>query len=344
MKDEKGLLRVEISYKTVIFTIGFLIGLWLLVQLRQVIVIILLSIILLSALLKPVEWLNAHKIPRILSVVIVYVLLILGLGFVISTIVPPLFSETSDFVNKIPQIIPTINDFLLFHKIPIQDIQSIVSKQAQQLAGSLFSISTAVISSIFFIITILVLTFYLLLEWKTFLRFIVSPFSAKQEKKVMAIIAKVENGLGQWVRGQITLSLAVGLLTYVGLRILQIPYALPLSLIAGILEILPIIGPIIAAIPAILVGLTIAPVVALATAALFFVVQQIENHLVVPLIMSRVIGLQPPIVIITLLVGAKLYGIGGAFLSIPILVAAKIIIKELFLEEDSKVADFLEEE
>lgn len=343
MTGEKAPLRIEISYKTVIFTVSVLVALWLLIQIKQIIVLIFLSIILLSALLSPVDWLNAKRIPRVLSVILVYIVFIALISFVVSIIAPPLISQTSDFISKLPQIFGTINNFLIFYKIPVEDLSSTVAAQIQNIAANFIAISTAIVSSIFLIFTILVFTFYLLLEWKNFARLVASPFSGKQERKVVNLVAKIEKGLGQWIRGQLALSLIVGVLSYIGLTILSIPFALPLALIAGILEIVPIVGPVIAAVPAILVGLTVAPVMGLATTALYFVIQQLENNLIVPMVMSKVAGLQPPIVIIALLIGATLAGIGGAFLAVPVIVVVKIVVKE-FLTEEQKLEDGLQEE
>ena len=342
MTDNNSPIRIEISYKTVIFIAAFIAGLWFLIKILDIILLVFISIILLSALLKPVDWLAA-RIPRTLSVLLVYIIIILLIAFTIGIIVPPLISQTSDFISKLPQIIATINNFLLFYKIPVENISQVLARQLQQIIGDFLSISTKIFSSIFLVLTLFVFTFYLLLEWKSFVRFIASPFAGRQEKKVVAIISKIEAGLGNWVRGQLTLSLIVGLLTYIGLRILQIPFALPLALIAGILEIIPIVGPIISAIPAVLVGLTVTPILGLATAALFLIVQQLENHLIVPMVMSKVVGLQPPIVIVALLIGAKLAGIGGAFLAVPALIVVRIFIQEL-LTEDLKLENGLKEE
>lgn len=343
MIDTKTPIKVEISYKTVIFTAGFLIGLWFIFQIREIIVLVFLSIILLSALLKPVEWLTEHRIPRVLAALISYIVLISLISLAVSIIVPPLVTQTTDFLSKLPQILGIVNDFLVFNKIPVEDLASVVSSQLQSIAGNFIAISSAIFSSVFSILTIFVFTFYLLLEWKKFVRLIASPFAGKQEKKIVNLVAKVEDGLGLWLRGQLTLSLVVGILTFIGLTILGIPYALPLALLAAIFEIIPIIGPIISAVPAVLVGLTIAPIMGLAIAGMFFVIQQLENNLIVPMVMSKVVGLQPPIVIIALLIGAKLAGVGGAFLTVPILVVAKIAVKE-FLNEDQKLEEDLQEE
>lgn len=342
MTEGKIPVKVEISYKTVLFTVFFLIGLWLIIQIKDIIILLFLSVILLSGLLRPVEWLNSKKIPRALSVLIVYIFIIAFIAFTIGIIVPPLVSQSSDFISKLPQILGTINDFLIFNKIPVENLSAIISRQLQSVAGNFISVTSAIFSSIFLVITLLVLTFYLLLEWNKFLRLLTSSFSGKQEKKVANLITKIESGLGGWLRGQLALSLIIGVFTYIGLKILGIAYALPLALVAGILEIIPIIGPIISAIPAVLVGLTVAPIMGIAVAALFFIIQQLENHLIVPMVMKRVAGLQPPVVIIALLIGAKLGGIGGAFLAIPIIVVGKAVFTE-FLREDQKLSQDLEE-
>ena len=336
MADVKTPTKVEISHKTIIFTLFVVILLWFLIQIREIIVLIFLSLILLSGLLKPVQWLSARRVPRVLSVIIVYIILILLISFIASIIVPALISQTADFISKLPQIIATINNFLIFHNIPVERVSAVLTQQFQQISGDVVSISRRIVSSIILTITLFVLTFYLLLQWGNFLKLIASPFSGKYEKKIISIISKVEIGLGKWVRGQLTLSLTVGFLTYIGLVFLGVPFALPLALIAGLLEIVPIIGPIISAIPSILVGFTVAPFLGFAAAALFIIIQELENHLIVPLIMSRVVGLQTPIVIIALLTGAKLAGIGGAFLAVPIIVVAKIIVTEIINDEGRK--------
>lgn len=343
MPDSNTPVKVEVSYKTVIFAVSFLIAIWFLIQIKDIIILVFLSVILVAAMLKPVEWLNAHRIPRVISVILVYLLIILLIAAVAGIIVPPLIEQTVGLSSRLPQMTDSVNSFLIFNKIPIEDVSSVIGKQIQGFLGNIVSITSAIFSSILVILTLFVLSFYLLLDWNKFVKLVSSAFSPKQEKKVTRIIGKVENGLGKWLRGQIVLSIIVGALVYIGLLILGIPYALPLAIIAGILEIIPVIGPIISSIPAILVGLTVSPVIALVTVALFIVVQQLENNLIVPMIMSKVIGLQPPIIIISLLIGAKLAGVGGAFLAPPVLIILKIIFSE-FISEDEKLNESLQEQ
>lgn len=334
MADTKEALKIEISYRTILFTAALIGIIWLIFLIKEIIILILLSIILISALIRPVDWLTSKGTPRTISAVIVYFIMILIISLGLGIIVPPLIEQTTDLVSNLPSIISSINDFLIFNQVPVVDISRELASQINQIAGNLISISSAIFSSVFNVITFFVLSFYLLVQWKTFVNLAASPFSGSQEKKVSNLIIKIEKGLGAWVRGQLTLSIIVGLLTYIGLSILAVPYALPLALIAGIFEIIPMIGPIISAIPAILVGLTISPAIALAAMALFIIVQQLENNLIVPMVMSKVVGLQPPVVIIALLIGAKLNGIGGAFLAIPVVIIAKIIFKEFLMAEE----------
>ena len=347
MAESIAPLKVEISHKTVVFTVAFIIGVWFLYLIKEIIIVIFLSIILLSALLKPVEWLTKRKIPRFLSVTIVYILTIVIISTVIGLLIPPVVKQTQEFVSKLPQIITTINSFLIFNEIPVEDLSKIIARQIEQIAGDIVKVSTTIFSRVLLVLTMFVLAFYLLLEWDKFIRLIASPFSGKQEKKIINTITKIEYGLGMWLRGQIALSVIVGISVYVGLILLGIPFALPLAVIAGLLEIIPVIGPTVSSIPAILVGLTINPLLGLAVAALYIVIQQIESNVFAPLIMSKAAGLYPPVIIISLLIGLTVAGVAGAILAVPLVITVRAIVNELLMDDqklmhtqDLKVKDF----
>ncbi len=201
MKDQQDIIKVEISHKTIIFTVLFLLGLWFLVLVKEIIILIIVAILLLAALLRPVEWLVSKKIPRVLAVILVYAVVIAFLALSIRIIIPPLIEQSVEFANRFPQILASVNGFLNFHQIPINNLSGTLASSFQNLAGNIIKIGTTVFSSLFLIITIFVMTFYLLLDWRKFVLLFASPFSGKQEKKVINIISKVEVGLGRWVRG-----------------------------------------------------------------------------------------------------------------------------------------------
>ena len=147
---------------------------------------------------------------------------------------------------------------------------------------------------------------------------------------------EIEKRLGGWIRAEIVLMIIIGLLTFIGLTLLGIDYALPLAILAGFLEIIPNIGPFISAIPAVLVGLFISPLMALAVAALYFLVQQIENNFIVPQLMAKECGINPLITIIALIAGFKLGGVIGAVLAVPIILLIEIILTEVSTSEKFK--------
>ena len=148
------------------------------------------------------------------------------------------------------------------------------------------------------------------------------------------IIVAIERKLGAWVIGQLALAVIVGVITYIGLTLLGVEFALSLSIIAGIFEIVPIIGPIISAIPAVLVALTMSPMMALLVAGLFFVVQQLENNIFVPIVMRRAVGIPPIVTILALTIGGKLAGVAGIMLAVPLVVAMQVIFQSLVIENE----------
>ena len=152
--------------------------------------------------------------------------------------------------------------------------------------------------------------------------------SRRAQGRAEGLIREVEYRLGGWLRGQITLMFLVGLLTYLGLLALGVEYALPLALIAGLLEVIPVIGPIIAAIPALVVGFGMAPWMGIWVLVLYLVVQQFENSLLVPNVMGRAVGFSPLATLVFLFIGGQLFGLGGVILAIPVALFLSIFAKD----------------
>jgi len=137
------------------------------------------------------------------------------------------------------------------------------------------------------------------------------------------------------------LSVIIAAVVYVVLLVLGIPYALPLAILAGLLEVVPVIGPIISAIPAVIVAYFVSPFLAGVVVAAFFIIQQLENHFIVPQVMKKAVGLNPLIVILAVAVGGKLLGIAGALLAVPIVVVLQTVISESLKEEGDKTVDLI---
>ncbi|OGG02730.1 hypothetical protein A2W14_02270 [Candidatus Gottesmanbacteria bacterium RBG_16_37_8] len=322
--------RIEISHKTIIFTVFFLLFLWFIVQVAEIISWIFISFIIMSAFKPSVDRLVSLRLPRILAILIMYIAVILLFGFAASTIIPPLVSQTLHLAERLPDY---INLILPAYNIDIQNF----FQQISTLGQNLLRLSVGIFNNIISFFTILVITFYLLLERKNLDSYLALLLGEKSGKNVISVVNAIEARLGAWVRGQLTLLLSIGLLTYVGLILLQIPFALPLAILAGLLEIIPSIGPIISALPAILVSFTVSSLHPLFTVILYFIIQQVENQLIVPFVMKTVVGLPPLVTILSIMVGIRIGGIGGAILAVPIVVTVETIFTNFYrLQETIK--------
>ena len=313
--------KIDISHRTIVFIAVFIVSLWIIFLIRDLLLILFVGLILMSALTPMVNTLAKLKLPKVLSIAITYIIIIALLAAVLIGIFPPFIEQSSRLIVTLPR--------LMAHFFNIANIdKSVFQSELGNLSKSLFSITINVFDHFLTMIFLLVLTFYLLLERDNLESRVAALFVGK-ETRVRNLIIHIQEKLGAWLRGQLLLSIIIGVSSYVGLTILNIPYALPLALFAGIMEVVPVIGPIISALPAMLIALTISPWLSLGVAAMFFVIQQLENHLIVPQIMKRAVGLNPLVVILAIAIGSRLLGFAGALLAVPIAVVIQIIVTEV---------------
>lgn len=313
--------KIDISHRTVIFIAVFILCLWLIFLIRDLLIILFVAIILMSALAPLVDQLVKFKLPKSLSIAVTYIIIISAVGGLLAGILQPLIEESSRLIVTLPDLTAQLFNITHIDK-------SVFQSELTNLSKNIFSITLAVFDNVLTIIFLLVITFYLLLERENLEDRIAKLFVNREERSRQLII-KIEQKLGAWLRGQLILSIIIGLLSFIGLTILNIPYALPLAILAGIMEVVPVIGPIISAIPPLLIALTISPVLALGVIAMFFVIQQVENNLIVPQVMKRAVGLNPLVVILAIAIGSRLLGFAGALLAVPIAVVLQIIVAEV---------------
>jgi predicted PurR-regulated permease PerM len=318
------LKKVEISHKTVIFTIGFLMLLWLVYSIRDILLALFAALLIMAILNPLVTKLNKIRIPRSIAVFLVYILVFGILGGAIGSIITPLVNETTGFINGLPKYLENIGISGLINTDTLNNSLS----QIVALPGQVLKVGASFFSNFLMVIASLVFAFYLLMAREKLSNQLTGLFGEEKSKKISRVIDTLEYRLGGWARGELLLMLSIGLATFVGLLILRIPYALPLAILAGLLEIVPSLGPIIAAIPSIVIGFGISPIMGLAAAALAFLVHQLENYLLVPKIMEKSVGFSPIIILLTLAIGAKLAGIVGVLISVPVLITSQVILKE----------------
>ncbi len=281
--------------------------------------------LLIMAILNPtVDKLARRKIPRGAIVLGMYVIFFVIVSFAVSAVVPPLLDQTTSFASNLPHYISNLGVTPIFSE---QIMQELVSQLAQ-LPSHIAKFTISLFSNLLAIVAVLVFAFYLLTQRDVLENQLGNLLSETKKNKVVGIIDKIENKLGNWARGQFTLMLVVGSANYVGLTLLGIPFALPLSILAGVLEIVPYLGPIIAAIPAVLIGFGISPITGFAVAALAFLIQQLENYLFVPKIMQKSAGVDPVITLLSLAIGFKIAGVVGLLVSIPLFLTFEVLVKE----------------
>lgn len=311
--------KIEVSYKTILFTVAVILGLWFLFVIKEVLFLVFISFILMTALRPMVDGLAKIRIPRVLSILVIYALVFGLLGGVIASTVPSLVFQSTRLAQSLPQIVETLAPTLNI------DVQSF-TQQIAPISENLVRVTFGIFSNIFTLLTVLAFTFYFLLERRNTETFLKSIMSDETASSIIAVVRSVEEKLGAWVRGQLMLMFVIGLLVFLGLTLLHVEFALPLAIIAALLEIVPVVGPILSAVPAVLLALATSPLLAISVVALYFIVQQLENNIVVPMVMRRSVGLSPIITIFCLLVGGRLAGIVGAVLAVPLFLVLQVIL------------------
>lgn len=321
--------KIEISHRTIIFTLVLIAAVWLILEIRDILFLLFISFILMSALRPIVDGMERIRIPRILSILLLYGLVFGGLGAGIASMVPTLVVQSGKLFMQLPDVLSKVFPYIS------SDVQSLVQQMAP-VGENLVKVTVGVFSNVLAVLTVMTFTFYFLLERRHLQDFLGALLGGEIGERVLSVLLQIEKRLGAWVLGELCLMAFVGLLVYGGLFFLRVEYALPLAIFAGLLEIVPTIGPTVSAIPALLVAFGSSPVLALSVMALYIIVQQIENNLLVPIVMKRSVGLPPVLTILALMIGGRFGGIAGAVLAVPVLLAVQEVINSFPLGTKAK--------
>lgn len=315
---------INISTSTIFRVVLILLGFFLLYLIRDILLMVFVAVIIAAAVNGPVNWLQKRRIPRLLGVIFLYLVFLLLLGLVITLIVPPLADQVKQLAVYFPEAIEKIDlnaqEWWGKYKIEgnLQEILSQFSDKLSNATTSVFGTIVGLFGGLLSAIVVVVISFYLATQEKGVKRFLVSLIPSEHRHYLSDLIDRIQSKIGGWLRGQLILMLIVGILVFIGLRLLGVKYALTLALIAGFLEIIPYIGPILSAIPATIITFFQSPFLALMVIILFTVVNQLENYVLIPQVMKRTVGLNPITIMIAMLIGAKLFGILGIILAVPV--------------------------
>jgi len=281
-----------------------------------------------------------HRLPRWAAILVIYVILIGSIVAVGIMIVPPLVEQARDFWTELPALVRRGQQWLIDRGLLSQQISPREAFE-QTAGGRTDAVGTVVgaiwgfVGGLFGLITILILAFYFLVDSDSIVRTFVRLFPRSERRRVEDACRRISTKVSAWLAGQLFLAGIIGASAAVGLWLLGVPYFYVLALIAGVGEMIPVVGPILAAVPAVAVALSVSPSMALFVALFFLIQQQFENHVLVPKVMERQVGVSAVVVIIALLIGGSLLGIVGAILAVPTAAILHVLFQELVPDASS---------
>ncbi len=344
-KEGSGTKVITISTGTIIRALLILLALGVLYLIRDIVGLFLVAV-LISVLIEPLaDKLGRIGLPRGLAVALIYLVGIAALVGVLILIIPPLLTEFSQLVTVFAPAIEHSPFAGLKHLVDTGAFSQGFGTFAStiQQAGLLRSLpqladlASGAFGGILGVFVILVLAYYMVSQENILRRGIAHLAPAEYQPFVNQLFTKIRDKLGYWLRGQLLIMFVIGALDFIALSVLGIPYALVLALFAGLVEVVPFIGPNVSVLPAIVIAFSVSPVHAILVTAAYFVIQQLESNFLAPKIMQKATGLNPIVVILAILIGFELGGtlglqgsLVGALLAIPVAMICSVFFQEVF--------------
>ena len=321
--------------------------LWCAFVVRHVLMIIYVSVVLaigFSPIVRIIERQRlgvAKRLPRWLAILILYVAILGTVALVIVLVFPPMVRQAQALWEKLPEMFERTQEFLiskgwLKEHLTMREAVERAPGTGGDAVGRVARTAASLAGGIFGVVTILILTFYMLVDSWSLRASALRLFPRKHRERADAASRDVMVKVSAWLGGQLLLAGAIGATSAVGLWALGIPFFYVLALLSALGEMIPIVGPILSAIPAVAVASTVSPQKVLFVVIFFVVQQQLENHILVPKIMSRQVGVSPVTVIVALLIGGSLLGIVGAILAVPTAAILQVVAGELMPDEKSE--------
>ena len=334
MKEAPQRILFDISWEALLKIVVLCLGLWAAYILRDILIMLFVVFIFVAALNPTIQRLQQYM-SRTLAVTLVYVILFVIIFLLSYVFIPLLIGQLNDLNRNLPTIMSRVKPFIksLFveqnPQFTEQALNSLVTT-LNQIPTTILQTSATFFNGLVFTITGAVLAFHLLLEEKNAKDFFHQLFPQHRFEAVYSTVSKISDRMGGWVRGQLLLMLIIAAANFLAYILVGLPTPLPLAIWAGLCEVIPLIGPLIGVIPALVVALTTGSILQALLVLVFgyILIQQLEAHLIVPKVMGRVLGLSPVLVILSLVIGARLFGLVGAIVAIPTAAIVSVVIRE----------------
>lgn len=340
-KPEEEPQRITITAGTMIKFILIIIGFFFLWFIRDIIGIVFIALVFASALDPWVDKLARRRIPRWLSITGFFILFLAAIGFTVYAIIPPFMQQIGEIAGSLPELAPQIDSAYQYvtqrsDASLTADLQASVASfddGVSQITSGVYNAVVGLFGSIAALLLVLVLAFYMTVDEDGIKKFIRSTAPIQYQPYLVQKVNKIQMKMGAWLRGQLVVMLALGVLSFIGLAALGVPYALVLAVLAALFALIPFLGPILGAIPAVFFAYTDAPWKAIAVIAVYTVIQQLEGQIITPKVMEKAVGLSPIVVIVAMLIGAKLGGIIGIVLAIPATLIVWVFVEDFFVQK-----------
>lgn len=325
-------------------------GLYILSSVSTVFLPIILALVL-SFILNPIVVRLSHisfgtaqrKMPKDIAILLAFFIIASVFTLMISYVLLPLANEFDKFIKNLPQLITRLQNISMliaertnYLELP-QNVLNLINQTLTSAANFSLNLLSRLLnalinfaSQIVELVVVPVLSYYFVRDSSQIKEFIISLFSDKHQAKTGIIIDDMGKVVSSFIRGQIIISIIMGFLVFAGLYILNVDYPLVLGILAALTETIPIVGPIIGAVPAIILAFLDYPSQAVKVIIFYIVLHQLENHIIVPKIMGKSIDLHPVVVIISLLIGGQLLGIVGMILAVPVAAIMRVLLKHLW--------------
>lgn len=330
---------LDLSTQTILKVIFAGLVLWFLWLVRDIILLVIMSLIIASAMEPLVDYFHAKKIPRALSVIVVYILVIGFAVLVVYLMIPPVLDQFKILVNNLPEY----GQIMQTH-FGANNVQNFLQNLSESFnSGSLVKGTFGFFNGVLDGIAVIVISFYLVAEQQGMKRFVSSLIPVHHHEFTLGLIDKIQKKMGGWVLGQFLISFGIFIFTYIGLLLLHVQYALVLALLSGLFEIVPYIGPFLSAVPAMFIGFIQSPALAVWVAVLYLFVHEFEGYVLVPKIMEKTVGQSPLLTLLALLIGYQLAGLLGLVISVPLATALTVVVNEFWSAGEREVEHIKED-
>lgn len=302
---------------------------------RDILLVVFLGIVISAALDAPLSFFERRRIPRIISLLFIIITIIAIITILFYTIIPVAAIQIKELFGNLNQIEESLGGILGVSHITQQLEFNINSLTEAIFSGNLsvVNIFPRIFENVILAIVALFVSFYLALDRNGIEKFLKAILPLRHEDYAINVFRRARFKIGKWLEAQIVLSIAIGLITFIGLKIIGVPFSLVIGIITGIFEIVPFVGPIIAGSIAVLVSLTQSFTLGIYALLLFVVIQQLESHVLTPLIMKKATGIHPVLIIFALLAGGQIAGFTGIILAVPTLVILQELVEDYALRK-----------